>query len=37
MVGFVAVGVALVIGFAVALSLQWGLLAAIVRSVTRGQ
>lgn len=30
-----AVGVALMIGFFLALTLQWGLLAAIVRQITR--
>ena len=32
-----AIGAALTIGFLLALTLQWGLLAVIVRRMTRGQ
>lgn len=34
---WLAVAAALMIGFVLALSLQWGLLAAILRRLTRGE
>lgn len=34
---WLAVGAALMIAFALALSLQWGLLAAILRRITRSE